>query len=68
MRVQYHISHSLGFHTSGHAARRSRSFDFAFVAFCNIPDGVVRVAVDPEIVPADVGEFLEIRFEYPGFV
>ena len=67
-RVADHISHSFSFDTTGHATRGPRSFDLVLVAFCEIPHGVVWMAENPEVISADVGEFLEIRLIYPGLV
>ena len=63
-----HVSHSLGFNTTGHAARCPGSLDFILITFCEIPDGVVWMAENPEIISADVGEFLKVGFEYSGLV
>lgn len=64
----YHVSHSFGFDTTSHTTRRPRSLDLAFVAFREIPDRVVGVAENPEVISADVGEFLKVRLVYPRLV
>jgi len=63
-----HVSHSFGFNTSGHTARCPGSLNFILITFCEIPDGVVRMAENPEIISADIGEFLKVGLEYSGFV
>jgi hypothetical protein len=67
-RAAYHVSHSLSFNTAGHAAGRPGSLNFALVTFREVPDRVVWMTVYPEIVPADVGEFLKVRLVYSRFV
>ena len=63
-----HVSHSFGFDTAGHATGRPGSLDLGFVAFCEIPDRVVWMAVNPEVISADIGEFLEVGLVYPRLV
>jgi len=63
-----HVSHSLGFDTTGHTARCPGSLNFILITFNEIPDRVVRMAENPEVISADIGEFLKVGLEYPGFV
>jgi hypothetical protein len=62
----HHVTHCLGFNTTGHTARCTRSLDLIFVTFCEVPDRVVWMAENPKVISADVGEFLKIRLVYPG--
>jgi len=66
--IANHVSHSLGFDTTGHTTGRPRSLDLALVAFCEVPDGVVWMAENPEVISADIREFLEVVLVYPRLV
>jgi hypothetical protein len=56
----YQVGHGLEFDTASHAARGAGFLDARFVGFRKDPDGVVRVAEDPEIVATDVGQLLQV--------
>lgn len=48
----YKVSHSFEFDTASHASRSSRFFYLAFVGIRKIPEGIVGVAENPEIISA----------------
>lgn len=56
----YHVAHGLEFDPASHAARCAWFLDARFVRFGEDPNGVVRVAENPEVVAAKVGQFLQI--------
>jgi len=54
----YKVAHCFKFDTSRHASRRSWFLDTVLVGLSKEPNGVVRVAEHPEVIPAHVREFL----------
>jgi len=68
LEVERHISHGFGFDTAGHTTRCPRSLDLFLITFREIPDRVVRMAENPEVISAYIGEFLKVGLVYSGLV
>jgi hypothetical protein len=59
-RISYQVGHGLIFDAASHTTRRSGLFDACLISIGKNPDGVIRVAEDPEVIATDVGEFLQV--------
>lgn len=66
--VAYHVGHRFELDAAGHAARRAGLLDLVLVSFFEIPDRVVWVTEDPEVVATDVVQLLQIRLVYAGYM
>ena len=68
MRLTNHVSHGLGFDTAGHTTWCPRSLNLVLITFGEVPDRVVWMTENPEIISTDIGELLKVGLVYPRLV